>query len=331
MSAQPAARDSYRRVLLELAHADPRIFCVDSDMGGLETTFGAELPGQYVNVGIAEANMMGICAGLAAGGLIPFANTMSGFAVWRAGEQLRADIVGSGLPVRVVVTHAGLSAGHYGPSHHAVEDLAITRSLPRLTVVAPADAAQAEAAVRAVAYLPGPVFLRLGRSATPPLPAGAPAFVLGAAQQLANGDDVAIVATGPRPVGSALRAAAALAAEGIAARVLNMHTVQPLDRDAVLSAARQTRGIVTVEDHVVAGGLGGAVCETVCEAHPCPVLRIGVRSPVDAVGDEEQLLAAAGITAEKVAAAARRLLSTTARTPVPGEENGHDASTLPHL
>jgi transketolase len=284
-------REAYRRVLLELARCDPRIFCVDSDMGGLESTFGAELPAQYVNVGIAEANLLGVSAGLAASGLIPFANTMSGFAVWRAGEQLRNDIVGNDLPVRVVVTHGGLSAGHYGPSHHAVEDLAVARTLPGLAVVVPADAAETERAVRALAYHPGP-------------------FVLGRAVELGAGNDVAIIATGPCPVGVALAARAELARQGIAARVLNMHTVHPLDRAAVLRAARETRGIVTVEDHLATGGLGGAVCEVVCAEHPCPVARIGVPGRVTAVGAEPVLLAAAGITVEHVVAAARAAAGT---------------------
>lgn len=314
---EPAARDVYRRTLLELARADPRIFCVDSDMGGLEDTFGAELPGQYVNVGIAEANMMGVCAGLAAAGLIPFANTMSGFALWRAGEQLRTDIAANNLPVRVVATHGGLSAGHYGPTHHALDDLAVARTLPNLTVVVPADAVETGHAVRAAAYHPGPVFIRLGRAATAPVHRRPYPFVFGVAVELGAGDDVAIIATGPLPTGMALRARDELARRDVGARVIGMHTVKPLDREAVLQAARQTAGIVTVEDHVVAGGLGGAVCEVVCAEHPCRVTRVGAaESHVDAVGGEAVLLAAAGITVERIVGAALDLLSHCIRTPV---------------
>jgi transketolase len=314
---EPATRDVYRQVLLELARADPRIFCVDSDMGGLEDTFGAELPGQYVNVGIAEANLMGVCAGLAAAGLIPFANTMSAFAVWRAGEQLRTDIAANNLPVRIVATHGGLSAGHYGPSHHALEDFAVTRTLPHLTVVAPADATETAHAVRAAAYHPGPVFIRLGRGATPPVHRRPYPFAFGVAVELGDGDDVTIIAAGALPVGVALAARGELARCGIGARVLDMHTIKPIDREAVLRAARQTAGIVTVEDHVVAGGLGGAVCEVVCAEHPCRVTRIGAdESYVDAVGDESELLAGAGITAERVADAALELLSQPMTMPI---------------
>ncbi|MEQ4304380.1 transketolase C-terminal domain-containing protein [Plantactinospora sp. B6F1] len=311
----PATRDVYRRTLLDLARRDPRIFCVDSDMGGLEDTFGAELPGQYVNVGIAEANLMGVCAGLAAAGLIPFANTMSGFALWRAGEQLRSDIAANNLPVRVVVTHAGLSAGHYGPSHHALDDLAVARTLPNLTLVAPADAVETEHAVRAAVDHPGPVFIRLGRVATPAVHSRPYRFELGVAVELATGDDVAIIAAAPRPVGVALAARDELARAGVAARVLNMHTVKPVDRAAVVRAARQTAGIVTVEDHLTTGGLGGAVCEVVCAEQPCRVTRIGAaESYLDAVADEETLLAVAGITVERVTEAARELLGHRARS-----------------
>ena len=160
------SRDVCRRVLVELARADPRVVCLDSDVGGLEDLF-AELPEQYVNVGIAEANLIGMAAGMAAAGLRPFAHTLSSFAATRACEQIKVDVAGNGLPVRIVVTHGGLSAGHYGPTHHAVEDIAIMRTMPGMTVLVPADASEAEQALRAAADLPGPVFLRLGRAATP--------------------------------------------------------------------------------------------------------------------------------------------------------------------
>lgn len=303
-----ASRDVYRRVLVDMARTDPRIFCVDSDMGGLETLFGDELPEQYVNVGIAEANLLGVCAGLAATGLLPYANTISSFAATRACEQLKVDIAGNDLPVRVVVTHAGLSAGHYGPTHHAVEDLAIVRTLPNLTVVVPADAVEAEYAVRATAHLPGPLFLRLGRAATPLVHTEPYEFRLGEARELRAGDDVTVIATGPYPVSMALEAHALLAARGVSARVLNMHTVKPVDRAAILRAAAETGGIVTVEDHVVVGGLGAAVCEVVTEEHPCRVRRIGVPDGFfDHVADERELLEAAGISPRRIAEAALAL------------------------
>jgi transketolase len=305
-----ASRDVYRRTLAELATADPRIFCVDSDMGGFEDGFAAVLPAQYVNVGIAEANLLGVSAGLAAAGLIPYANTMSSFATTRAAEQLKIDVAGNRLPVRIVATHGGLSAGHYGPSHHAAEDLAILRAMPHLTVVVPADAAETDAAVRASVDHPGPLFLRLGRAATPLVHHGPYEFRIGTAVQLADGDDVTVIATGPVPVGIALAAHERLLRHRVAARVLNMHTVKPLDESAVLRAARETAGIVTVEDHIVSGGLGGAVCEVVTAADPCRVRRIGLAEAyLDHVGDEAELLEEAGVTVDRVVEEALRVLT----------------------
>lgn len=305
-----AARDVYRETLQELAAADRRIFCVDSDMGGLETGFAAALPDQYLNVGIAEANLITVSAGMAAAGLIPYANTISSFAACRACEQLKVDVAGNNLPVRVVVTHAGLSAGHYGPTHHALEDLAIVRTLPNLTVVVPSDAAETRLATLATVDLPGPLFLRLGRTPTPLLHPEPYDFRLGEAAELRSGDDVAIVATGPYPVSMALEAHHRLAADGVRARVLNLHTVKPIDRAAIVRAATGTAGIVTVEDHVLAGGVGAAVCEVVCEEAPVPVRRVGVPDGFfDLVGDERELLAAAGVSTDAIVAAARGILA----------------------
>ncbi|MFC7896916.1 transketolase family protein [Streptomyces sp. NPDC057381] len=301
------SRDICRRALLDLAREDPRIMCVDADVGGLESLF-ADLPEQYVNVGIAEANLIGMAAGMAAAGLVPFAHTLSGFAATRACEQIKVDVAGNNLPVRIIVTHGGLSAGHYGPTHHAVDDFGILRLMPQLTVLVPADAVEAEQALIASAGHPGPVVIRLGRGETP-LVHGRPCeFQIGRALTLADGDDVTLVATGPYPVLMALRAAETLAAEGIAARVLNMHTIKPLDEEAVLRAAAETRGVITVEDHLVVGGLGGAVCEVVAARGGCPVRRIGVPDRFsDRVGGELDLLEHAGVTPERIAAEARLL------------------------
>lgn len=300
-----AAREVYRRCLTEAAADDPSIFCLDSDTGGLETTFAGRLPDQYLNVGIAEANLMGVAAGLAATGLRPYAHTFASFATTRACEQIKIDIAGNALPVRIVATHGGLSAGHYGPTHHAVEDIAIMRTLPSMTIVIPADAAETEYAVRHTLDLPGPLYLRLGRAATPLVYDGPYPFRLGEAVVLQPGSDVTIVAAGPWPVLAARQAGAMLARARVSAAVLNMHTVKPIDRDALVRAARQTGGIVTVEDHVLAGGLGAAVCEVVAAEQPCLVRRIGVPDAhLDIVGEETDLLHACGITADAIVAAA---------------------------
>lgn len=300
-----STREVYRRTLLELAAEDPRVLCVDSDMGGLDDLFKPVLPGQYLNVGIAEANLMSVSAGLAATGFLPYANTMSGFASARACEQVKIDIAQNNLPVRIVATHGGLSAGHYGPTHHAVEDLAIMRTLPNLTVVVPADSAETEYALRATSALPGPLFLRLGRNPVSPVYNGPYEFRLGEAVRLREGTHLTIVATGPQPVTMAMEAAETLAGQGISARVLNMHTIKPIDREALTAAARETGALVTVEDHVLAGGLGSAVCEVVAETCPVPVRRVGVADRFhDAVGVERELLAWAGVSPQHIVDAA---------------------------
>jgi transketolase len=298
-------RDVYRKTLLVAAKADARIVCVDSDMGGLEGTFGAHLPDQYVNVGIAEADLIGVSAGIAAMGMVPFANTMSSFATARACEQVKLDVAMTNLPVRIVGTHAGFSAGHYGPSHHAVNDLAIMRSMPNMTVIVPVDTVETANAVAAAIDWPGPVFIRLGRGETPRINQQPHDFRIGRSVTLAPGDDVTIIAVGPLPVAMAAGASRRLASRGVGARVINMHTIRPIDTEAVLRAADQTAGIVTVEDHLVTGGLGSAVCEIVCQERPVPVFRLGVPEGAhDWVGGERDLLAAAGITEDHIVTAA---------------------------
>ncbi|MFL6139303.1 MAG: transketolase family protein [Frankiaceae bacterium] len=310
--AEPS-REVCRRALVELARADPRVMCVDADVGGLEDLF-EELPDQYVNVGIAEANLISTAAGMAAAGLIPYAHTLSSFGAARACEQVKVDVAGNGLPVRIVVTHGGLSAGHYGPTHHAVEDLAIMRLMPGMTVVVPADAFEAEQALLASVDLPGPLFLRLGRNATPLVHHEPRPFEVGRAIELVHGGDVTLVAAGPYPVLMALEAAELLAGDGVRARVLDMHTLKPLDTAALVRAAVETRGVVTVEDHLVIGGLGGAVCEALAGTHPCPVRRIGVPDRFnDIVGDERHLLTVAGITPDAIAAAAMAVVRPDGR------------------
>jgi transketolase len=300
-----ATRDDYRRTLLELAREDPRINCLDSDMGGLEETFQSELPAQYVNLGIAEANMMTVAAGLASAGRIVFVNTMASFATLRAGEQLKLDVAGNDLPVKLVVTHAGAAAGHFGPSHFAMEDVAVVRALPNMTVICPADVVETIHAVRAAAALPGPVYVRLGRSETGLVYEEPYDFQVGRAVTLRAGRDVAIVVSGAYPALMALEAHAALVAEGIGARVINVHTIKPIDREALLSAASETSGIVTVEDHCSTGGLGGAVAEVVSEACPCRVIRVGMPDRVvDRIGSQRELLERGGVSPARIRAAA---------------------------
>lgn len=304
-----ATREVYRDTLAEVARADERVVCLDSDTGLFAGTDWGPAAERYINLGIAEQNLMGVAAGLARLGHLPFVNTMATFAATRALESVKLDIALAGLPVRIAATHGGLAAGHLGWTHHSLEDLGVMRMLPGMTVLIPADAAATEQLVRASLDLPGPVYLRLGRGATPELGPDLPALRIGQAQRLREGRDVTLVATGPHPVHMALTAAALLAAEGIEAAVLNMHTVKPLDRDALAAAARRGAGIVTVEEHWATGGLGSAVAEAVAENGACPVLRVAVADHfATGHGGQGYLLERNGITPDSVVARARRLV-----------------------
>jgi len=299
-------REAYRDLLVKLMADDPRLYCLDSDTGLFSGVDFGPAAGRYVNVGIAEHNLMGVAAGLAASGKIPFVNTMATFATTRALESLKVDIAYSGLPVRIAATHSGLSAGHLGPTHHALEDLAIMRSLPGFTVVTPADATATEEAVAQSVDLPGPVYLRLGRKATPALEAG-PAE-LGRAQILREGGDLVVFACGPHPVLASLAAADLLAADGVRAAVVNVHTLKPLDVETIVSSARNVKAAITVEEHWRSGGLGGAIAETLSEHAPTRVARIGMPDTfAQEVGGQEHLLDHYGITGERIAATALTL------------------------
>lgn len=313
MTAPPltrtAQKDTYIAALADLMASRDDVWCLDSDVGGYQATIGARFPERYQDFGIAEATMIGAAGALAAAGAMPFAHSLAGFAAVRAYEQLKLDVVAAGLPVRVVATHSGLSAGHYGSSHHVCEDVAALRALSGLTVLTPADAAAAGALVAALAEHPGPAYLRLGRK---PVPAVYPEDVslrIGEAVRLAEGDDVTVLAAGPVPVRVALAAHEELAVAGVGVGVLDVHTVAPLDVAAVVEAALHSRFLVTVEDHSTVGGLGSAVAETVTELAPCRVLRFGVSSPpAGGVGGHEELLSRAGVSVAAVTAGIRATL-----------------------
>lgn len=309
-----ATREAYRDTLLPLLARHPELMCLDSDTGLFGADHVAAAGEQYLNLGIAEQNLMGVAAGMAACGRVPFVNTMAAFATSRALEAIKIDIAYNRLPVRVMATHGGLAAGHLGPTHQALEDLAVMRVLPGMTVVVPADAAATEAFVEQSLDLPGPLYVRLGRKATPPLPAGPPP-VIGQAQTLREGGDVVLASCGPYPVLACLAAADALAGHGIEATVLNMHTLRPLDTETLIAAARPAGLVVTLEEHWRGGGLGGAVAETLAEREPVRVVRLGVPDTfVTEVGHQEHLVAHYDLTAERVVRTVRTALDTAART-----------------
>lgn len=309
-----ATRDAYGQALLDLGRENSKIVALDADLSGSTKTslFAKEFPERFFNVGIAEANMVGMAAGLAAGGMIPFASTFAVFAAGRAFEQIRQSLAYPRLNVKVVATHGGITVGEDGGSHQSVEDLAIMRALPNMTVLCPADGPETTAAIRAAAAYRGPVYIRLGRSKVPTVFADGCNFTIGQGVTLRDGSDISFITTGLMTA-EAIKAAGILAEEKISARVIHLGSIKPLDVDLVLRAARETGAIVTAEEHSVIGGLGSAVCEVLAESHPVPVERIGLRDVFGQSGTAEELLLHYGLTAAHLVEAAERVIQRKAK------------------
>ena len=306
-----ATRDGYGAALVELAERCPNLVVLDADLAAATKTgsFKKAYPDRFFDCGIAEGNMMGIAAGLAAAGKTVFASSFAMFAAGRAFEQVRNSIGYPHLNVKIGATHAGISVGEDGATHQCCEDIALMRSIPGMTIINPADAVEARQAVFAAAEWDGPVYLRFGRLAVPVIFDDATYhFEIGKSVQLTEGNDVTIIATGLM-VNEALIAAEQLKNEGIAARVINMTTIKPLDREAVVRAARETGAIVTAEEHSIIGGLGSAVSEVVCEECPVPVLRVGVMDTFGKSGPAVELLKVFGLSAEHIVAEAKKAIT----------------------
>ena len=303
-----ATREAYGAALKELGRTNPNVVALDADLAGSTKSagFGGQNPERFFDMGISEADMIGTAAGLATCGKIPFASSFSVFVTGRAFEQIRNSVCNADLNVKVVGSHAGPSCGEDGSSHQAVEDIAIMRSLPRMTVVVPADDVEAYAATMALADYEGPAYLRVARLASPTIHEEDYEFHLGKGDLLRDGSDVSIVACGMM-VPRALDAAKALAAEGIEAQVVNMHTIKPLDTELLTACAKKTGKVVTVEEGSIVGGLGSAVCEALSENCPVPVRRIGMPDCFGTSGEGNQLLDHFGLTADHIAQAARDL------------------------
>ncbi len=294
MSNQPtttSTRDGFGQGLLELGsqNQDVVALCADVTESVRVHHFAQAFPDRYIEVGIAEQNMMGMAAGLAMADKIPFAASYAVFNPGRNWDQLRVSVCYSNLNVKVVGGHAGLTVGPDGATHQALEDIAITRVLPNMTVVVPCDARQAKLATIAIATHQGPCYLRLSREKSPDVTTASDTFELGKAQILREGGDVTIVATGFM-VHKALEAAEQLEKDGIMAEVINIHTIKPLDEKAIIASARKTGAVVTVEEHQIAGGLGGAVAEVLSEHLPTPVIRVGARDTFGESGTASELL-----------------------------------------
>ena len=288
-----ATRESYGNALAELGREHEEIVVLDADLAGATKTgvFKKAFPERHIDCGIAEANMTCIAAGLATTGKVPFISTFAMFASGRAFEQVRNSIGYPHLNVKIGATHAGISVGEDGATHQCNEDMALMRTIPGMTVICPSDDVEARAAVRAAYEYVGPVYMRFGRLAVPVINNDPDyKFEIGKGVLLREGTDLTIIATG-LCVNGALEAAEKLAAEGISAEVINIHTIKPLDKELIVKSAKKTGKVVTAEEHSIIGGLGGAVCETLSEAAPTPVLRIGVKDVFGESGPAVALLA----------------------------------------
>lgn len=305
-----ATRDAFGAALKDLGNEFPNLVVVDGDVGNSTRTevFAKAFPNRAFNVGIAESNMVGVAGGLAAAGKIPVVSSFSCFLLCNAYDQIRMCVSYPGMNVKLVGSHAGISIGEDGASQMAIEDLALACALPGVTVIVPADATSARKATKAMLEHKGPVYLRCGRIEVPEIyDANAP-FQIGKANQLRDGKDVTIIANGLM-VGIALDAAALLAKEGVNARVLDMHTVKPLDEAAVTAAAKETKRIVVAEEHLMAGGLGSAVASVVCRTQPVPMEFVNVGDTYAESGDPAGLLQKYGLTADAIIAAVKKVRS----------------------
>ncbi|PLY06160.1 MAG: transketolase [Desulfuromonas sp.] len=309
MTQKIATRDAYGEALLELGRSNEKIVVLDADLSGSTKTavFSKEFPERFFNAGIAEANMVGMAAGLAAGGMIPFASTFAMFAAGRAFEQIRQSLAYPKLNVKVVATHGGITVGEDGGSHQSIEDLALMRAVPNMTVICPADGPETTAAIKAAAEFDGPMYIRLGRSKVPVVFEDTSSYVIGRGQTLREGNDMTFMTTGLMTA-HALEAAEILANGGVSARVVHFGTIKPLDLDLVMHCARETGAIVTAEEHSVVGGLGGAVCEALCEGAPVPVERVGLRDVFGQSGTAEDLLVHYNLMPGDLVEAAERVL-----------------------
>ncbi len=303
MAEHIATRAAYGQALAELGEKYPDLVVLDADLSGSTMTkaFADKFPDRFFDMGIAEANMVGVAAGLAACGKKPFVNSFAMFSAGRAWEQVRNSVAYPRLNVKIVGSHGGLSVGEDGATHQCIEDYAIMRAIPGMMVLSPCDGPEMRLAVEALVHYDGPAYLRLGRLAVDSVTDEVPGyqFHLGKGAQLRPGADAAILATGMM-VQEAVKAADLMAGEGLSVRVIDLHTIKPIDEEIVLKAARETGALVTVEEANVVGGLGAAVCETVCTRYPVPVIRHGVKDLFGRSGAAQAVLDAYGLNAQSI-------------------------------
>lgn len=309
MSEKRATREAYGETLIELGQANPNIVVLEADLAKSTTTikFKKEFPDRFFDCGVAEQNMMAMAAGLATTGKICYTGSFAMFATGRAFEQVRNTVSYPSLNVKICPTHAGITVGADGGSHQTIEDIALMRVIPGMTVIVPADFREAKQAIAKAAEIDGPVYVRLGRATVPTLFDEDYEFVPGKAVVLKEGTDVTICATGIM-VDSSLKAAESLEKDGISAEVINISTIKPLDDKAIIESAVKTGRVVVAEEHSIIGGLGSAVAELLCGEHPVPVARVGIKDAFGRSGEPAELLKYYGLTDEDISQAAKGLL-----------------------
>ena len=315
MAEKIATREAYGKALAALAEKYPDLVCFDADLAGATMTkyFKAACPERFFDMGIAEADMVGVAAGMSLCGFKPFVNTFAMFAAGRAWEQVRNSVAYPHLNVKIAATHAGLSVGEDGASHQCCEDIALMRSIPGMVVLSPADDVEARAAVIAAYNYQGPVYLRFSRLATPVFhDPETYEFQIGKGEKLTDGYDIAVISTGLM-TNEALRAAVLTKRQGMNVRVINMPTIKPIDEEIILTAARECGRIITVEEHSIIGGLGEAVCSVVSEKLPVPVRRIGVMDQFGHSGPANEVLRDYGLTADNIVNVIRDIVRPDAK------------------
>ncbi|NMM62262.1 transketolase family protein [Clostridium sp. P21] len=311
MANKIATREAYGKSLAKIGRENENIVVLDADLSKSTKTaeFKKVCPERFINMGIAEGNMMAVAAGMSTCGKIPFVSSFAMFAAGRAFEQIRNSICYPKLNVKICATHAGITVGEDGASHQSVEDISLMRSIPNMTVICPSDAVETEAVIKAVSELNGPCYVRLGRSGVPVINDRPEyKFELGKAVTLREGKDATIIATGIM-VDAALEAYNTLSEEGIKVNVINIHTIKPIDKDAIISAARETGVVITAEEHSIIGGLGSAVCEVLSENIPTPVVRVGIKDTFGESGKPAELLKAYGLTSDDIVKAVKKGLN----------------------
>ena len=286
-----ATRESYGEALIQIGHENENIVVLDADLSKSTKTngFKTEFPDRFFNAGIAEQNLMGMAAGMSNIGLVPFASTFAVFATGRAFEIIRNSICYPKANVKIAATHAGITVGEDGGSHQSIEDIALMCSLPNMTVIVPADHRESMEATKAAAMMEGPVYLRFGRCNTEDIFDDSYKFEIGKGTEIKKGDDAAIIATGMM-VQKAIEAAKYLESEGIHVRVINISTIKPIDKEIIIKAAKETKGIVTAEEHSIIGGLGSMVSSVVCDKYPCKVKMIGIEDKFGESGTPDELM-----------------------------------------